>query len=89
MANRTVVERLGKLEADTQYAVGAFDALAELLAVMARHQGLDILKDVNGLFERDAILHKEHEKHRSNGFVNVLSVFNDVYSRGSGIKRSH
>ena len=42
-----------KIAADTQYAVGAFDAIAGLLAIIAKHQGLD-LKDDLGKTSRKA-----------------------------------
>ncbi len=75
-----------QVAADTQYAVGAFDAIAELLAVIARHQGLELNDDIEGLLGRASLLHDELEAHKRNGFVNTISVFYDVYTRGPKLR---
>ncbi len=75
-------DRDKQVAADTQYAVGAFDAIAELLAVIARHQGLELHADIEGLLGRANLLSDEVEAHRKNGFVDTISVFDDVYTSG-------
>ena len=68
-----------KIAADAQYAVGAFDALACLLATIARHQGLSLKDDVNELRKRVEILHPEHEAHRRIGYENTIDVFSHAF----------
>ncbi len=75
-----------QVAADTQYAVGAFDAITDLLAVMARHQGLELDDDIEGLLGRADLLSDEVEAHRKLGFMNTISVFNDVYTRGPHLR---
>ena len=70
-----------KIASDTQYAVGAFDAIAALLAIIARHQGLDLRNDLEKLDKRNALLHPKLEADRVNGSMNVIGTFQDVFFR--------
>ena len=70
-----------KIAADAQYAAGAFDAIACLLATIARHQGLSVKDDVNKLRERVNILHPELEAHRITGYMNTIDVFQHAFGQ--------
>ena len=68
-----------KIAADTQYAVGAFDAIAGLLAIIAKHQGLDLKDDLGKLVESAKVYHPKLEAHRANGFENAIAKFESVF----------
>ena len=70
-----------KVAADVQYAVGAFVAIASLLAVIANHQGLDLRGDLTKLSERAGIFNPELEAHKLNGYSDTVAVFRDVFTR--------
>ncbi len=75
-------DRDAQVAADTQYALGAFDAIAELLAVMAQKQGLELDDDIAGLLARANLLSDEFQAHRKTGFVDTIAIFDSVYTRG-------
>lgn len=66
-------------EAEAQYHVGCWDALSSLLALMARHQGLDLEDDLARLLRRTEIYHPEREAGRREGFENTVTHFLHVY----------
>ena len=72
---------LEQIAEDAQYALGSFDAIAVLLAMIARQIGLDP-KDLNGVIERGAIYHGELEGCRATGYNNVVDTFRSAYERG-------
>ena len=71
--------KLRQIEADTQYFVGCFDALARLLGHMARAQGLDLEDALEEVSRLVAGLHPELEEHRINGYQSVLTLFSNSY----------
>ena len=75
-----------KARANTEYAVGSFDALSVLLAVIARRLDLELEDDLLDLQGRTEILHPELEKHRINGYADTIGVFQSAYSRGPDIR---
>ena len=62
------------IRSDTLYAVGASDAIAGILAIMANRLDLDE-QDIAALGERCRIYHPEHEADRRAGFTNIVDAF--------------
>ena len=74
-------DHVQQIDAHYQYVAGAFDALAAILATMARHQGLELRSDLEQLENRLRIYHTESEASRRNGYENVLDVFRHAYGQ--------
>ena len=68
-----------QIGADTQYAVGAFDALAGLLGIIAKHQRLNLKGDLDKLLESSNVFHSELEAHRLNGYTNTINSFTNEF----------
>ena len=63
------------------YSVGAFDAIARLLAVVARHQDLDLKEDIFDVLEMANIYAPTLEANRRDGFENVIAAFRHEFNR--------
>ena len=64
-----------------RYSVGASDAIARLLALIARHQGLDLNADIPEVMKMANMYHRLREADRINGFENVVSAFRHEFNR--------
>lgn len=69
-----------QVSADTQELTGAIEAIARILAVMAKHQELEIEDDVLSLFKL-AGTYNSREEPRKTGYTNTLGSFFSEYSR--------
>ena len=64
-----------------EYTDGTLEGLACILGVIARHQELDLEADIAGLFKRSKIFN-ESEQDKQEGYLKIVTIFQDVYRRG-------
>ena len=68
------------------YGVGAYDALARLLALVARQQGSISMDEISEVLRVSEIYHPTHEASREEGYSNVVIAFRDEYRKFSGAR---
>ena len=81
MENEITLETLqSKIAEQEQYMIGAFDAVARLLATMAKHQGLPMNESQMELGGILNIYEPTTEEDKALGYGNVIGLFYNSFN---------